>query len=57
MLLVDGAHESCCWREYLVDEDEDSLLGRELDPLADDIDKLPNGKVLRRKSMESLQQT
>ena len=55
MLLVDGTHEGCCWREHLIDEDEDSLLGRELDPLADDIDELPDSEVLYCKSTRSHQ--
>lgn len=42
MLLVYCAHERRCRRKYLVDEDEDSLLGRKLDPLANDIDELTN---------------
>ena len=46
MLLVDGTHEGCCWREHLIDEDEDSLLGRELDALADNIDELAHSQVL-----------
>lgn len=45
MLLVDTAHERCSRRQDLVDEDEDGLLRRELDALADDIDKLSNSEV------------
>lgn len=45
MFIVDRAHQcSGRWKD-LVDEDEDSLLGRELDALADDIDELTNGEV------------
>ena len=40
MLLVDHAHEGGRRREDLVDKDEDGLLGRELYPLADDVDEL-----------------
>ena len=47
MLFVDAAHERCGWREDLVDEDEDGLLGRELYALADDIDELAHGEIGR----------
>lgn len=40
MLLVDHAHERRSGRQDLVDKDEDGLLGSELYPLADDVDKL-----------------
>jgi hypothetical protein len=45
MLFVDAAHESSSWGQDLIDEDEDGLLGGELDSLADDVDKLAYGKV------------
>lgn len=45
VLLVDAAHESSRRRQDLVDEDEDGLLGRQLNALADDIDKLANREV------------
>lgn len=45
MLLVDGAHERGRGRQDLVDEDEDGLLGAQLDALADDVDELANGEV------------
>lgn len=48
VLLVDGAHQCCRGGQDLVDEDEDGLLGRELDALADDVDELADGEVLRR---------
>lgn len=35
VLVVNGAHECCCWWEYFVYEDEDSLLWRELNPFPD----------------------
>ena len=47
MFLVYGRHQCSCGRENLVDEDEDSLFGRELDALANDIDELANGEVGR----------
>ena len=76
VLLVDGAHQRCSWRQdlchpvregaisccaspdhdggragtYLVDEDEDGLLGRQLDSLSDHIHKLTNSEVLQRLS-------
>lgn len=45
MLLVDGGHERGGRRQDLVDEDEDGLLGRELDALADDVDELAHREV------------
>jgi len=45
VLLVDAAHQSGGWRQHLVDEDEDGLLGRKLDPLPDDVDELANREV------------
>ena len=45
MLLVDAAHESSRRRKDLVDEDEDGLLGRQLNALADDVDKLADCEV------------
>ncbi len=47
MLFIDAAHEGSGRRQYLIDEDEDCLLGRELDAFANDIDKLSYGKVGR----------
>jgi hypothetical protein len=47
VLFVDAAHESCGWRQDLVNEDEDGLLGRQLDPLANNVDELANGQVGR----------
>lgn len=49
VLLVDAAHERSSGWQDLIDEDEDCLLGRELDALADDIDKLSYCKVGRDK--------
>jgi hypothetical protein len=45
VLLVDGGHERGGRREDLVDEDEDGLLGRELDALADHVDELAHGEI------------
>lgn len=45
MLLVYRAHESGCGRQDLIDEDEDGLLGRQLDALADNVDELADGEV------------
>ena len=45
MLLVDAAHQRGGGRQDLVDEDEDGLLGRQLDALADDVDELADGQV------------
>lgn len=45
VLFVNAAHESCCRWQHLIDEDKDGLFGRELDTLADNVDKLANGEV------------
>ena len=45
MLLVDARHQGSGWGQNLVDEDEDGLLGGELDALADDVDELADGEV------------
>lgn len=45
MLFVDAAHQSGSGWQYLVDEDEDGLLWRELDALADDVDELSDSEV------------
>ena len=45
MLLVDFGHEFGGWWQNLVDEDEDGLLWRELDTLADDVDELADGEI------------
>lgn len=45
VLLVDAAHEGGGGRQDLVDEDEDGLLGGQLDALADDVDELADGEV------------
>ena len=46
MFLIDRTHESRRWGKNFVDEDEDGLLGRELDALADNIDELAHSQVL-----------
>ena len=45
VFLIDGAHERSSRWQDLVDEDEDGLLRRELNPLTDHIDELTNGEV------------
>lgn len=45
MLLVDAAHEGGGRGEDLIDEDEDGLLGGELNSLADDVDELADSQV------------
>jgi hypothetical protein len=45
VLFINGAHQRGCWWKHLVDEDEDGLLGGELDALADYVDKLADGEV------------
>jgi hypothetical protein len=45
VLFVDAAHKGSGWGENLLDEDEDGLLRRELDSLANNIDELADGEV------------
>jgi hypothetical protein len=45
VLLVDAAHERSSGRQDLIDEDEDGLLWRELDPLPDDVYELTDSQV------------
>lgn len=45
MLLVNGRHQRGGGRQHLVDEDEDCLLGGELDALADYVDELAYGEI------------
>lgn len=45
VLLVNAAHESSSGRQNFIDENEDGLLGGELDALADDVDKLADGQI------------
>ena len=47
MFLVDAAHEGSGWRKDLIYEDEDGLLGGQLDALADDVNELAHGEVCR----------
>lgn len=47
MLFIDTTHERSCRRQDLVDENENGLFRRELDALADNIDKLADGEVCR----------
>ena len=45
MLFVDRIHQGCCWREDLIDKDEDGFLRRQLDTLADDIHELADRQI------------
>jgi len=45
VILVDLRHQRCCWREGIVDEDEDGLFGFQLDSLSDHIHKLANRQI------------
>ena len=47
VLLVYGGHKGRSRRQDLVDEDEDGLLWRELDSLADHVDELADGEICR----------
>jgi hypothetical protein len=45
VLLIDRGHQRGGRRQDLIDEDEDGLLRRELDALADHVDELADGEV------------
>jgi hypothetical protein len=45
VLLVYRAHKSSSWRQHLINEDENGLLGRKLDALADNIDELSDRQI------------
>jgi hypothetical protein len=45
VLLVYRAHERGCGRQDLINEDEDGLLRRQLNALADNVDELADGEV------------
>ena len=45
VLFVNAAHQCSSRRQHLIDEDEDSLLWRELDALADNIYELADGEI------------
>jgi hypothetical protein len=45
VLLIDTAHQRCRGWQDLIDEDEDGLLGGELDALADHVDELADGEI------------
>jgi hypothetical protein len=45
VLVKDGTHEGCIGRDVAVHKDEDGLLSRELDTLANDIHKLSDSQV------------
>jgi hypothetical protein len=47
VLLVYRAHESGGRWQDLIDEDEDGLLGRQLNALADHVDELADGEICR----------
>ena len=47
MLLVYRAHKSSCGWQYLIDEDEDGLLRRQLNALANNVDELADSEVGR----------
>lgn len=49
VLLVDTAHQGSCRRQDLIDEDEDGLLGGQLDALANYVDELAYGEIGRHK--------
>lgn len=45
MFLVYRRHQRGGWWQDFIDEDENGLLGRELDTLADYVDELAYGKI------------
>lgn len=54
MFLIDCAHQRCCWRQYFVDEYEDSLLWGQLDPFPNDIHELTNGQILKNREVSDI---
>lgn len=46
MLLINRTHQRRRRRQDVIHENEDCLLGCELDSLADDVDELADGEVL-----------
>lgn len=45
MLVVDRAHQRGRRRQHFIDEDEDGLLGAQLDSLSDHIDELADRQI------------
>lgn len=45
MFLVHRRHQRGGWRQRLVDENEDGLIGGQLDALANDVDELAYGQI------------
>ena len=45
MFLVNTTHQGSGRRQDFIDEDEDCLLRRQLDPLADYVDELAYGEI------------
>jgi hypothetical protein len=46
VLFIDGGHEGCGGWQDLINKDENGLLGSEFDTFPDNINKLPDGKIL-----------
>ena len=46
MLLVYRTHQCCGWWKGFIDENENGLLRRELDTLADYVDELTDSQIL-----------
>lgn len=49
VFFIDATHKSSCWWQNLVHEDEDGLLRRKLDALADHVNELADGEICRYK--------
>jgi len=45
MLLINRTHQRSSRRKYLIDEDENGFLRRQLDALADHVHELTNGQI------------
>jgi hypothetical protein len=45
MFLVQGSHGSTCWRNDIVNEEEESIFRSEVDPLADQKVELANSQI------------
>lgn len=54
MFFINRTHQGSSGWQDLIDEDEDRLLWRELDTLADDVYELSDGEILEQDPSESL---
>ena len=52
MLIVYRAHQLCRWWKDLVDEDEDGLLWRKLNPFPYHVNELADGQILGNRPID-----